>query len=316
MGRSTQEPAEMPPILVTGGSGFCGRSLVRALIAAGRSVRVLSRRDGPVQFPQASTYRGDVTCRDDLKAALQGCDAVFHCAAEKYDAERMATVNIGGTRNIVDLANELRVKFFCHMSSVGVTGKTSLKVVTEESLCNPTNRYEETKLAAEQIVGCGIEGGSSVILRPTNIFGSATLRPLLAKSIRDRAARLLKGNENAHLVYVEDVAAAALHCWQRSAKNPVDVFIVSSDEDGGVTYAEVQAVLAELIPAAPRRLRMAAPQVIPYWIRRMQSKNPNRGDIIYSSRKLRETGFRFPYGLRAGLTHAAATLRDAPVGSG
>ena len=289
---------------------------MRGLIAAGRSVRVLSRRDSRVQLPHVSTCHGDVTCRDDVKAALQGCDAVFHCAGEKYDSEKMARVNVGGTRNIVDLANELRVEFFCHVSSVGVIGKTPLKVVTEESLCNPTNRYEETKLAAEQVAGCGIEGGSSVILRPTNIFGCATLRPLLAKSIRHRVARLLKGNENAHLVYVEDAAAAALHCWQRSPKKPVDVFIVSSDEDGGVTYAEIQAVLAESLPAAPRPLRMAAPQVIPYWIRRMQRKNPNRGDIIYSSRKLREAGFRFPYGLRAGLMHAAAALRDAPVGSG
>ena len=53
--------------------------------------------------------------------------------------------------------------------------------------------------------------------------------------------------------------------------------------------------------------------MIPYWLRRVLGNNANRGDIIYSSAKLRKSGFRFPYGLRAGLTHAATALQNMTV---
>ena len=201
---------ETPHILVTGGTGIYGRSLVRALASEGHSVRILTRGDNSWHHPQISMYRGDIARLEDLEGAMRGCDTVFHCAGEKLDREKMTSVNIAGTRNLFSLATELGVQFFCHLSSVGVTGKTALRIVDEYSSCNPTNPYEETKLAAEEIVRSGVDAGYVVILRPTNIFAPTTLGPFLARSIRNNIAMFLKGNENAHFVYVEDVVAAAL----------------------------------------------------------------------------------------------------------
>ena len=307
----TPELANTSNILVTGGTGFYGRSLVRRLAATGRPVRLLCRSDSHLQHSGVSLYRGDVTDVDDVRAAMRGCGTVFHCAAEKSNAKRMKSVNVMGTRLLFDVANEQGVNCFCHLSSVGVIGRTRLTVVDEKSVCHPMNLYEETKLAAEEIVRRGLDGGRVVILRPTNIFGAETLASLLNDSIRHKWARFLKGNENAHLVYVEDVSAAAAYCWENASKAPVETYIISSDEEGGVTHSEIQAALVSSVKSAPTPFGIAAPRIIPYLARLIRSGKANFGDVIYSSHKLRASGFRFPFGLRAGLQHAASLLGDS-----
>lgn len=240
---------------------------------------------------------------------MQGCDAVFHCAAEKLDPVRMAAVNVTATKLLFDMACDLQVGFFCHLSSVGVIGKTRAKVVDESSPCNPMNRYAETKLAAEEIVRRGLPGGSVVILRPTNIFGPETLEPWLQDSIRSRVRLLLTGREKSHLVYVEDVAATAVYCLQTSGHRRVDTFIVSTDEEPGDTNREVQATLASMTQTAPRPFRMSAPLWISYCARLIRHGHSNLGDVVYSSRRLREAGYRIPYGLRDGLYDAVSLSR-------
>jgi len=296
-------------IMVTGGTGFFGCSLVSRLLADGHSVRLLSRRDGTVNHPRLTVYRGGLADAQTLTAAMRGASAVFHCAAEKHAADLMAEVNVAGTKRIFDLARELAITHFCHLSSVGVIGKTRLRQVDETAACNPMNRYEETKLEAEQIVKEGMIQGSVVILRPTNIFGAPSLAPFLDGSWRSAARLFLKGRENAHFVYVEDVAAAATYLLEAPAHERVGIFIVSSDEDPGNTYNGIQAAVASRIATAPRPCKLTAPMFIPYCARRLRNRAANYGHIAYSSRKLRARGFDFPFGLHRGLDHAIAKLQ-------
>jgi nucleoside-diphosphate-sugar epimerase len=297
-------------ILITGGSGFFGKALVRRLIAEGQFVRVIARRDIFVKHEGISMYRGDITRLEDLRAALQGCTTVFHCAAEKSDPTRMMETNVSATQLLYGLACDAQVKYFCHLSSVGVVGKTRKRIVDETTDCNPMNLYEESKFAAEQIVSGGIDGGNVVILRPTNIFGPDTLRPWLGGSVYSMARLILKGKEHAHLVYVEDVAAAATFLWQSPSDKRVDTFNVSCDEESGGTHGEVQALFAATDPTVPHPFSFSAPLFAPYLLRLVRHGTANRGDVIYTSRKLRASGFRFPFGLREGLIHAAKEMRD------
>jgi nucleoside-diphosphate-sugar epimerase len=198
------------------------------------------------------------------------------------------------------------------MSSVGVVGKTDHRVVDESTPCNPTNQYEASKYAAEKIVSQGFDGCSVVILRPTNIFGVDSVRRLSSNSLRSKMGVLLKGNENAHLVYVKDVAAAALYFFQASSANPVEKYIVSSDEEIGNTHREVQAFLSSRIQTAPQPFAVSAPLLIPYYLRRMKHGKTNRGDLVYSSRKISAAGFRFQYGLQRGLCDAVNSILQPP----
>jgi nucleoside-diphosphate-sugar epimerase len=250
-----------------------------------------------------------LTSQKDLKAAIKGCKVVFHCAAEKTDEDMMRAVNVTATRNLLELSRDSRIGYFCHLSSVGVVGRTRLKLVDESAACNPMNEYEATKLAAEEIVRGGLGDGRVVILRPTNIFGPSTLRPMLQRSFRSQVRAFLKGNECAHLVYIDDVVAAALHWMQAAPAKSAGTFIVSSDEESGNTHRDIGAFIASSVETAPRPLKFSAPRFAPYLARLLRHGKTNYGDVIYSSGKIKQTGFNFPFGLKAGLDDAINALR-------
>jgi nucleoside-diphosphate-sugar epimerase len=303
------------PILVTGGTGFVGRSLVNTLVAEGLSARVLSRSGSNPGHPRISVYRGDLTNLDDLKAVVQGCKVIFHCAAEKTNEKKMAAVNVTATKQLLELARDRRIRYFCHLSSVGVIGRTRLKLVDESTACNPTNRYEATKLAAEEIVGDGLGDGRVVILRPTNIFGAETLRPMLRRSLRSRIRASLIGNESAHFVYIKDVVAAAMYWIQAPSERSVGTYIVSSDEESGNANRDIQALLSSRMHTAPDPPIISAPLFLPYCARLLRHGRSNYGDVVYSSRKIRQAGFCFPFGLKAGLNDAVDGLLESRAGS-
>src|SRR5688500_16447078 len=102
--RSIGESETMPEqVLVTGGTGFLGEHVVRALLAhGGYSVRVLARSPSPVLAElDVQVVNGDVLEGHELAAALAGCAGVFHLAgfvSRDADAHRMMRVHVEGTR--------------------------------------------------------------------------------------------------------------------------------------------------------------------------------------------------------------------------
>jgi UDP-glucose 4-epimerase len=294
-------------ILVTGGTGFVGRALVNALAGKGYAVRVLSRRHVSPDLPGVTVVQGDVTSAIDVRRAVLGCGAVFHCAAEKSDASRMSAANVAATQHLCDAARDAGVDFFCHLSSVGTIGQTNRTVVDESAPCHPMNLYEETKLAAERIIAEGFDR-RTVILRPTNIFGPENVLSFCDRSPAGRVRMFLKGREGSHLVYVKDVAAAAVFLFRRTGGERVATYIVSSDEEQGNTNREVRAYLGSRLGIDSARPVVSAPFLVPYLMRRLRRGAANRGDVIYSSRKLRSAGFDFPFGLRGGLDDAVSSL--------
>ena len=299
-----------PSVLITGGTGFLGRSLTRMLVEEGYSVRILSRAKYHPKHPNISFYQGDITKYNDLINAVQGCEAIFHCAAEKNNPEHMLDMNINSTRELFNIANKSKVKFFCHLSSVGVIGKTDKKIVNEFTDCNPMNYYEETKYAAEKIVQKGIDHGVVVILRPTNIFGPETMQSWLSKTWKSKILFCFKGRENAHLIYVEDVTSAAVFLFKKGIDRPVDTFIISNDEDSGNTFSEIREYLATINNLSFNSLGFSLPLFLPYLARLLKNKKSNLGDVVYSSRKLYEYGFKFPYGFKSGLKNAVNEIHN------
>jgi NADH dehydrogenase len=109
-------------VLVTGGSGFVGRHLVRTLIRDGFDVRALAR-DNSAAPPGARLVRGDVTDPASLPAAIEGVDAVVHLVAiiAERGPQTFDRVNVGGTRNVLEAMGAWGVDRIVHLSALGAS---------------------------------------------------------------------------------------------------------------------------------------------------------------------------------------------------
>ncbi|MBI3287297.1 MAG: SDR family NAD(P)-dependent oxidoreductase [Chloroflexi bacterium] len=217
-------------ILVTGGSGFVGRALVRRLLAEGYPVRVLARhseRARPLIEEGAEFVAGDVTRPQTLRGATQSAEAVIHLVAiirERGDQTLDGVIH-QGTRNILAEARSAGVRRFIFQSALG-------------TIPEPRYPYIWAKWQAEQAVQQS--GLDWTILRPSIIFGEgdeflrklaflvrnvvqASFLPLEAKpspwqtlTSWGRWVPILpiagRGQIKFQPIWVEDVARCHLHC--------------------------------------------------------------------------------------------------------
>ena len=190
--KSRAASAALPPLpvaLVTGGAGFLGRHLVRALIQSGdySSVRVFDVRPSP-DVPQADSIVGDLRDPVSVAGAVAGVATIFHCAtaspaaASAADCALMTAVNVDGTRHVLEAAIEAGIPRIVFTSSASVVFDGSdLDGVNEDApyAARPLDFYTATKIAAEKMVlganGKALDTGRGVLttvaLRPSGIFG-------------------------------------------------------------------------------------------------------------------------------------------------
>ena len=290
---------------ITGASGMVGRRITHKLLQKGYEVRVLTRnklfRDDNVQV-----YYGDIADTDLLRLFIENVTYLFHCAAELKDETRMWEVNVLGTERLLKIAGESGVRYFCHLSSVGVVGMTNFAWVNEETPCNPQNTYESTKWEAEKLVARGIDGCRVIILRPTNVIDEkqpGALALVMYRSFLNRLRIFIKGGECAHIVHADDVASAALHFNSSSFDNP-QCFIVSTDHEPLNTYCELWNLCKAIKEGGQQnsiRSVLHLPVIVPHLVRLLRRGKSTRGDTCYSSKKLMSTDFIFPLGIKGAI---------------
>lgn len=156
-------------ILVTGSSGFVGKSLVRGL-SKNYEVCGLSRRES-----DTTHFRADITS-PDIKNLLNNInpDLLIHSVKlpksvdyYEFNREEARNTEIGGTTNLVDWSRERKIKLILISTDYVYEGKTNN--YREDSETKPVNYYGELKLQIERIVSNNLE--NYIILRPTVIFG-------------------------------------------------------------------------------------------------------------------------------------------------
>ncbi len=298
-----------PIACVTGASGMIGSKICKLLIARGCHVRALSRRK-EWALENVEVINGDVEDADVLAHFMRDAQLFFHCAAELKDESKMWDINVLATKCILEISKSAGIKYFCYLSSVGVIGRTHLKVADELTSCDPQNMYEKSKWAAEQCVAGGIQGCKTVILRPTNVVDER--KPgILALPQRgswmDFCKVFLTGGESAHIVHADDVAEAAVHFISASSED-VQCYIVSCDEESLNTPAGLWALFnAYCKGGAVDAIRPAPhlPLLVPYLLRKILRGYGNMGDVRYSSGKLMRTGFVFKLGLQGAVRRIA-----------
>ena len=279
-------------VAITGASGIIGKNIIQALKICGYDIRVLSRNESPNE-KGIELVVGDLSSKESLSIFLANVDYLFHCAGEKNRPELMFKVNIEGTQNLFDIATTSGLKYFCHISSAGVVGKTHQKWVTEDSSCNPQNEYERTKFEAEKIVCQKIPNCSTVILRPINVIDNqnpGVYSLPIRNSLKDKLQIVAKGAECAHLVHASHVAECAVFFMDRVLEYS-EVFFVGMDEDDSNTLKGVWNSFHSRTGNQKSIIRWNMPVWFPFLIRKCIGVSSNFGHIRYSSNKLRAYGF-------------------------
>lgn len=212
-------------LLVTGGRGFVGSAIVRALLAAGHHVVSLGRSAAPeLEALGVTTFAGDVSDARAVRTAMADCDGVFHVAAKVggWGAyEDYLRVNVTGTRNIIDGCRVLGVRHLVFTSTPSVVHAGEDLEGVDESTPYATHfeaHYPATKALAEQaVLGANSDTLRTVALRPHLVWGPGDNHMLPRVMARARAGRirLLSGPpKRVDTLYIDNAVDAHLRAFE------------------------------------------------------------------------------------------------------
>ena len=258
------------PALVTGANGFLGAAVVRALRAAGTPVRAFVRAGSDrrnLTGLDVELAVGDLTDRDSLAAAVDGCAAVFHVAADYRlwvaDPKPMYRANVDGSVNVLEAAAAARVPRMVYTSSVAVLGinrdRTPADETTPVTLAEMVGHYKRSKFLAEIAVrGRAAELGFPVVtVNPSTPIGPGDVKPTpTGRILLDAAAGRMPAfvDTGLNLVHVDDVARGHLLAFERGV--PGERYIL-----GGEDFT-LERILREVAQHVGRR---ASTIRLPHW---------------------------------------------------
>jgi farnesol dehydrogenase len=199
-------------VLVTGGTGYLGQAVVKALHAAGHEIVLYGRTARSSGLPGAAVD-GDVRDGAGLLAAASGCEAILHGAALvatwRPRSRDFDEVNVGGLMNVLDAARRLGIARVLYTSSFLALPPDGLDATPR------WNDYQRTKAAADRLAEAAVSRGAPLVrLYPGIIYGpgAATEGNLVGRMVADHLNGRLPGLIGAGRIwsfsYVEDVAAA------------------------------------------------------------------------------------------------------------
>jgi len=321
-------------VLLTGGTGFLGKNVARALAAAGHDLRVLARpASNTAGLPEGVELApGDVTDAASMRRAAEGCGAVMHMAALVKmwvpDRDAFDAVNVGGLTNALAAASAAgaRLVYTSSFIAVGPAGPQP----ADESQVHPgagfRNDYERTKARADGIAReAAAAGADIVILYPGVVYGPGdrTDGNLVVQMAADHMAGRFPGivgpgDRLWSYAFVDDVAAGHVAALERAARG--SRYFLAGENAAMTTFFDVLAEVAGT-PPPTRHIPYAAATALGYalylWAELTGLPPQLTHEVVgvfrehwaYSSaRAERDLGYR-PTPLREGLRRTVDWLR-------
>ena len=176
-------------VFLTGSTGFVGGHVARQFAAGGADLRLLIRKTSKLdnlEGLQGERITGDLREPEQLRTAIAGCEIVAHVAADYRlwvrDPDAMIGANVNGTRDLLRIAREEKVRRVVYTSSVATMGFKSDGTIVDEqtpvSLKDMIGHYKRSKYLGEQeALQAAAKGQEVIILNPTSPIGSHDLKP-------------------------------------------------------------------------------------------------------------------------------------------
>ena len=259
--------------LVTGATGFVGSAVTRRLLLDGHQVRVLVRALSDhrnLQGLDVEMIEGDLGNAASLRPACDGCDALFHVAADYRlwapVPEELYHTNVEGTRAILEAARQVGVPRIVYTSSVATLGLPVDGSLGDENtavaLGDMIGHYKRSKFLAEKVARTfAAEGLPIVIVNPSTPLGPHDIKPTpTGRIVRDAIAGRLPAyvDTGLNVVHVDDVAEGhwlAFQCGRVGERYILGGFNLS--------LREVLIEIADIAGRSPPKIRLPHAAVMP-----------------------------------------------------
>lgn len=308
----------MVKILVTGGSGFVGTELVKALSKSGNfSVTVLDADIGK-KIPGVRYLSGDITHYEDVRRAVKGQDCVYHLAAvldEGCPKKKLFDVNLGGTICVLESCREEKVKKLVYLSTDGVMAERK-EVADEKTPYGPRTNYQKSKASAERTVldYHRRHGIPVVVIRAALIYGPNRYWLSILKKAEESFPVIGSGKNMWHAIYIKNLIPALLKA--RIAGKDGEVYLVADEE--ALTYGEMYRIIREELEVKKR------PAHVPVLLAKLAALFSPRGSLVsvhhinrlvknkkYDiSKAVKYLNYRPAYGFKNGIRETIKCLRD------
>lgn len=309
-------------MLVTGASGFVGRSLVCSASGAGSrgvavSRSVLDSVPNGWRWIARSEILNGTSAEVEVVVHLEAKHHVALCSAA--DVALFGVVNVEGTQRWLDWCTARRVSRFVYFSSIKAVEPEAARMTDEQAGGTRSSLYGNSKWDAEQRVRRWVAGDASrsaLILRPAVVYGPGNVANVAAMVRAIHAKRFFLVGENSNvksMISVKNVAAAVVHLLDRMEPGSCEVYNLVDRES--YTVRQIDAMIRAKLgrkgnsPTLPVPIARAAARFGDAFYRvsgRSFPINSSRLDALlehthFSCQKLLETGFQHPQSTEEGL---------------
>jgi farnesol dehydrogenase len=306
-------------VLVTGGSGYLGQAIVRALEARGHAPVVFSRTASRAARPGLDCIDGDITDGAAVRRAAAGCDAICHAAAlvalwrpRRADFD---DVNVRGLANVIEATRDGGVAKIVYTST--------FLVFPAAGGLSPANDYHRTKAAAHDLAARAVADGAPIVcVYPGVVYGpgAATDGNFVGRLLRDHLAGRLPGLIGAwrrwSFAFIDDVAAGHAMAVERASAGEsyafggenapqMRLFEIVQELTGRPLPRRIPTAVATVLAAmdeAQARLRGVAPTITRGTVRIL-----DRDWVLDSARAMRHLDYRITP-LETGVEKTLAAL--------
>lgn len=281
-------------VLITGASGYLGNRLAHQLAEEGNQVVafIRSSKDRDIlNHPNIVSFIGDIADPDSIAVAMQGCRQVYHLAGYARlwanDSSIFYTINLTGTKNLLDAARQQQIEKLVYTSSTAVFGPSLREPITENDPRSIAfdNHYDLSKHLAEQEVYKYMEEGhSAVIVNPSRVFGpglktsSNAITAMIKKAIEGKIIFLPgKSTTIGNYAYIEDVVHG--HINAMTLGKPGERYILGGEN---ISYKELARIIEQFIGPFPViQIPFALAKIVLYGI--TAYKKITRQEAVYSA---------------------------------
>lgn len=266
--------AQQPVTFITGATGFVGAAVARTLIGHGHRLRALARPGNDrrnLRGLELELVEGDLGRPESYRAALRGCQALFHVAADYRiwvpDPAAMQRVNVEGTHALMTAAMEAGVERIVYTSSVAALGinrdGTPSDEATPVSFADMVGVYKQSKYLAEQEVRRLVERHKlpAVIVNPSTPIGPRDIKPtptgrIIIDAVKGRMPAYVDTGLN--IVHVDDVAMGH---WLAYQKGRIGERYILGGENLGL--GDILAIIARQVGRKPPTVKLPRAAIYP-----------------------------------------------------